>query len=259
MHEEMKSLHKNNTYELMELPKGKRALKNKWGFSQKKDIDFEEIFSPVIEQLDVKTAFLHGDLEEEIYMEQPEGFTIKGKEHLVCRLKKSLYGLKQAPRQWYKKFDSFMVEHGYDRTISNHCVFVKKFFNGEFIILLLYVDDMLIVGQLRKSFEMKDLGPASIILRIKISRDKKNEKLWLSQESYIEKLLGNPSNEKEKKEMRKVPYASAVGSLMYAMVCTRPDIAHVVGVVSRLLSNPGKEHRATVKWILKYLRGTSKT
>ena len=139
MHEEMKSLHKNNTYELMELPKGKRALKNKWvlkkkpepnrlqprykarlvvkGFSQKKDIDFEEIFPPAvkmssirvvlglavsmnleIEQLDVKTVFLHSDLEEEIYMEQPKGFTIKGKKHLVCQLKKSLYGLKQTPR-----------------------------------------------------------------------------------------------------------------------------------------------------------------
>ena len=137
MHEEMKSFHKNNTYELMELPKGKRALKNKWvlkrkpepnrsqprykarlvvkGFSQKKDFDFEEIFSPVvkmssirvvlglatsmnleIEQLDVKIAFLYDGLEEEIYMEQLEGFTIKGNEHLMCRLKKSLYGLKQA-------------------------------------------------------------------------------------------------------------------------------------------------------------------
>ena len=133
-----------------------------------------------IEQLDVKTAFLHGDLEEKIYMEQPERFTIKGKEHLVCRLKKSLYGLKQALRQWYKKFDSFMVEHGFSRSAFDHCVFVKKFSDGEFIILLLYVDDMLIVGydtckidklkkELNKSFEMKDLGPASQILGIKIS------------------------------------------------------------------------------------------
>ena len=80
-------------------------------------------------------------------MEQPEGFIIKGKEHLVCRLKKSLYGLKQASRQWYKKFDSFMIEHGYDRPASNHCVFVKKFSDREVIILLLYVDDMLIVGR----------------------------------------------------------------------------------------------------------------
>ena len=116
------------------------------GLSKKKDINFEEIFSPVvkmfsirvvlglvvsmnleIEQLDVKTTFLHGDLDEEIYMEQLEGFTIKNKEHLVCRLNKNLYGLKQAPRQWYKKFDSFIVEYGYDRIASYHCVFVKKF------------------------------------------------------------------------------------------------------------------------------------
>ena len=80
-------------------------------------------------------------------MEQPEGFIIKGKEHLVCQLKKNLYDLNEAPRQWYKKFDSFMVEHRYDRTTSDHCVFVKKFFDREFIILLLYVDDMLIVGR----------------------------------------------------------------------------------------------------------------
>ena len=170
-----------------------------------------------------------------------------------------------------------MVEHGYDRIAFDHCVFVKKFSDGEFIILLLYVDDMLIVGrdtskidklkkELSKSFEMKDLGPASQILGIKISRDRKNGKLWLSQESYIKKvldkfnmnkvkpmssLLGSHlklsskqslSSEKEKEEMRKVPYALAMGSLMYVMVCTRPNIAHDVRVVSRFLSNPGKEH-----------------
>ena len=148
----------------------------------------------------MKTAFLHGDLEEEIYIEQPEGFTAKGKEHLVCGFKKSLYRLKHAPRQWCKKFDSFMVDHGYARTISNHCVFVKKFFDGEFIILLLYVDDMLIIcrdtskidrpkKELSKSFNMKDLGPAKQILDMKISHDRKKGKLWLSQESYIAKVL----------------------------------------------------------------------
>ena len=334
MQDEMKSLHENKTFELVKLPKGKKALKNKWvfrikreehnlqprfkarlvvkGFSQRKGIDFDEIFSPVvkmtsirtvlglaasldleIEQMDVKTAFLHGNLEEEIYMEQPEGFKEKGKEDYVCKLKKSLYGLKQAPRQWYKKFEFVMGEQGYKKTTSDHCVFVQKFSDDDFIILLLYVDDMLIIGhnisrinslkkQLSKSFAMKDLGPAGQILGMKISRDRGAKKLWLSQEKYIEKVLQRfnmdkakavscpianhfklstrqcPSTDREKEEMDRFPYASAVGSLMYAMVCTRPDIAHSVGVVSRFLSNPGKEHWAAVKWILRYLRGTSK-
>ena len=177
------------------------------GFGQKEGVDFDEIFSPVVkmtsirvilgmaasmdlevEQLDVKTAFLHGDLEEEIYMEQPEGFEVEGKEHMVCKLKKSLYGLKQAPRQWYKKFDSFMVGHGYKRTDADPCVYIQQFIRGKFIILLLYVDDMLIVGQdvsiirklkadLSKSFDMKDLGPAKQILGMEITRDRKTNKL----------------------------------------------------------------------------------
>ena len=95
----------------------------------------------------MKTAFLHGDLDEEIYMEQPNGFKVPKKEHIVCKLKKSLYGLKQAPRQWYKKFDSFMMNHEYKRTVAGHCVYLKKFPDGKFVILLLYVDDMLIVEQ----------------------------------------------------------------------------------------------------------------
>ena len=185
-------------------------------------------------------------------MKQLERFQVKGKEDQVCRLNKSLYGLKQAPRQWYKKFDSFMEEQGYKKTSSYHCVFIKRFPNDQFIILLLYVDDMLIVGQdakkitllkeeLGKSFAMKDLGQAKQILGMHISRDRKNGKIWLSQQRYIEKVLKrfnmdkskpvgtplanhfklcseqSPTSEKERCEMEKVPYASAVGSLMYAM------------------------------------------
>ena len=210
-------------------------------------------------------------------MEQPESFKVKGKEDYVCKLKKSLYGLKQAPRQWYKKFESVMGEQGYKKTSLDHCVFVRRFSDDDFIILLLYVDDMLIVGknasridelkkQLSKSFAMKDLGHAKQILGMRITRSRGDRKLHLSQEKYIKKVLQRfnmigaksvasplaphfrlsidhcPSTDKEKEEMEKVPYASAVGSLMYAMVCTRPDIAHAVGVVSRFLSNPGKEH-----------------
>ena len=167
MQDEMKSLHENHTYELVKLPKGMRALKNKWvfkvkveehnlkprykarlivkGFGQREGIDFDKIFSPVvkmssihtvlglaaslnleIEQMDVKTTFLHGDLEEEIYMEQPEGFKVDGKENFVCKLKKSLYGLKQAPRQWYKKFEYVMGEQGYKKTSSDNAYWYKK-------------------------------------------------------------------------------------------------------------------------------------
>ncbi|XP_072067879.1 retrovirus-related Pol polyprotein from transposon TNT 1-94 [Arachis hypogaea] len=317
MQEEMKSLLENDTYELVKLPKGMRVLKNKWvfrikneehnskprykarlvvrGFSQRKGVDYEEIFSLVvrmssiravlglaasldleIKQMDVKTVFFHGDLDKEIYMEQPEGFVVKGKKDFVCKLKKSLYGLKQAPRQWYKKFESVMGKYGYRKTTSDHCVFVQKFSDNDFIILLLYVDDILIVGknalrinelkkQLSKFFAMKDLGPAKQILET-ITRYRDSKKLYLSQEKYIKKVLQRfgmndskcvassfaphfklstkqcPTTDEEKQAMDEIPYASAVGSLMYAMVYTRPDIAHAVGTVSRFLSNPGKEH-----------------
>ena len=97
-----------------------------------------------LEKLDVKTTFLHGDLDEEIYMTQPQGFEVKGKENLVCKLKRSLYGLKQAPRQWCLKFDSFMHEHGYTRCHSNHCVYFKRLDYDNYIILCLYFDDMLV-------------------------------------------------------------------------------------------------------------------
>ena len=225
-------------------------------------------------------------------MEQLEGFAAPGKDHLVCKLKKSLYGLKQAPRQWYKKFDSFMMSHGYKRLVADQCVYVRRFQNDKFVILLLYVDDMLIVGEdrsminklkkeLSKSFDMKDLGPAQQILGMKIVRDRKVKRVWLSQQKYVEQVIRRfnmgdakpvktplanhfklsksscSSSKKEIEEMEAIPCSSAVGSLMYAMVCTRPDIAHAVGMVSRFLSNPGKDHWEAVKWILRYLKGTS--
>ena len=146
-----------------------------------------------LEQLDVKTTFLHGDLEKEIYMQQPHGYEVKGKVNLVCRLNKSLYGLKKAPRKWYLNFDRFMTEQG--RCHSDHCVYFKNLENGSYIILLLYVDDMLVAGsnmqdlnvlkeKLANSFAMKDLGAAKKILCMRITRDRKNRKLTLSQGEY---------------------------------------------------------------------------
>ncbi|RVW51035.1 Retrovirus-related Pol polyprotein from transposon TNT 1-94 [Vitis vinifera] len=214
MKDEMDSLLGNQTWELTELPVGKKALHNKW----KEGIDYTEIFSPVVkmsiirlvlgmvaaenlhlEQLDVKTTFLHGDLEEDLYMNQPEGFIVQGQENLVCKLRKSLYDLKQAPRQWYKKFDNFMHRIGFKRCEADHCCYVKSFDNS-YIILLLYVDDMLIVGsdiekinnlkkQLSKQFAMKDLGVAKQILGMRIIRDKANGTLKLLQSEYVKKVL----------------------------------------------------------------------
>ena len=118
-------------------------------------------------------------------MQQPQGYEVKGKEKLVCRLKKSLYGLKQAPRQWYLKFDRFMAKQGYSRCHSDHCVYFKRLDDGSYIILSLYVDDMLVAGsnmheinvlkrKLANSFAMKDLGVAKQILGMRITRDGKN-------------------------------------------------------------------------------------
>ena len=297
MGEEIESLHKNQTWELVTLPKGQKVVGCKWvfkkkegtprieaprykarlvakGFTQREGIDFNEVFSPVVkhssirallamvalhdlelEQLDVKTAFLHGELEEQIYMSQPEGFVIPGMENHVCLLKKSLYGLKQSPRQWYKRFDTFMICNGFIRSSYDSCVYHRKLSDDSFIYLLLYVDDMLIAAksmsqvnilkkQLSDEFEMKDLGAAKKILGMEIIRDRSVGKLFLSQQTYVEKVLQrfnmnnskpvtvpfaahfklsadmSPKTNEEMEHMSSVPYSSAVGSIMYAMVCT---------------------------------------
>jgi hypothetical protein len=186
MVEEMDALDKNEAWDIVEFPAGRKFVGRKWlfkkkfnaqgkvekykarlvakGYSQVEGIDFGEIFSHVakltsirfilsivadfdleVEQMDVKTTFLHGDLEEEIYMKQPEGFVVKGKKELVCKLKKSLYGLKQSPRMWYQKFDTYILGLGFVRSRDDHCVYSKKVGN-HFIYVVLYVDDMLLVG-----------------------------------------------------------------------------------------------------------------
>ena len=303
MDEEMQSLVKNHTWKLARLPKGKKVIGCKWvyaqkegfpskndvrykarlvakGYAQKEGIDYNE------------TTFLHGDLEEEIYITQPDGFKVAGKEDWVCKLNKSLYGLKQSPRQWYKRFDQFMIGQNYTRSNFDHCVYFRKLQDGSFIYLLLYVDDMLIASrnqgeicrlkaQLSKEFEMKDLGEAKKILGMEIARDRQRGTLYLTQKQYLKKVLQRfgmfektkpvstplaphfklsasqcPKTEEEREYMSKVPYSNAVGSLMYAMVRTRPDISHAVGTVSRYMHNPGKEHWQVVKWILRYIQKT---
>nr|GEV97694.1 retrovirus-related Pol polyprotein from transposon TNT 1-94 [Tanacetum cinerariifolium] len=165
-----------------------------------------------LEQLDVKTVFLHGNLEEVIYMRQPSRYK---QGYKVCLLKKSLYGLKQSPRQWYKRFDEYMLSNGFKRSSYDSCVYYRSYAQGEYIYLLLYVDDMLIACKSKKSVKMPLGGHFKLSLKDCLVRDCDVER------------------------MSKVPYANAVESLMYLMVCTRPDIAYAVSVVSRYLENPG--------------------
>ncbi|KAL4376734.1 hypothetical protein GQ457_02G021410 [Hibiscus cannabinus] len=283
MKDEMNSMKNNEVWDLVSLPDGVKAIGCKWvfktkkdskgnierykarliakGFTQREGIDYTETFNPVskkdslrivlalvaqfdleLQQMDVKTAFLNGDLEEEVYMKQPEGFFSSDGENLVCKLKKSIYGLKQASRQWGMLHE------------------VKQF--------------------LSKNFDMKDMGDASYVIGIKIHRDRHKGILGLSQETYINKVLERfrmkdcspsvapivkgdkfnlnqcPKNEFEREQMKNIPYASVVGSLMYAQVCTRPDIAFAVGMLGRYQSNPGIDHWRAAKKVLRYLKGT---
>ncbi|TYJ99758.1 gag/pol protein [Cucumis melo var. makuwa] len=241
-------------------------------------------------QMDVKTPFLNGNLEESIFMSQPEGFITQGQEQKVCKLNRSIYGLKQASRSWNIRFDTTIKSYDFDQNVNEPCVY-KKINKGKVAFLVLYVDDFLFIGNdvgyltdiknwLAVQFQMKDLGEAQYVLGIQIIRDRKNKMLVLSQATYIDKMLVRylmqnskkglfpfrhgvhlskeqcPETPQEVEDMRRIPYASTVDSLMYAMLCTRPDICYAVGIVSRYQSNPGLDHWTTVKIILKYLRRT---
>ncbi|KZV51821.1 hypothetical protein F511_11198 [Dorcoceras hygrometricum] len=245
-------------------------------------------FDMELHQMDVKTAFLNGDIDEIIYMVQPENFVLGDPKNMVCKLKKSIYGLKQASRQWYHKFHEIILSFGFEENLIDHCVY-HKFSGSKHIFLILYVDDILLATNdigllhqiknfLSRNFEMKDLSEASFVLGIQIHRDRSRGILGLSQMSYIDKVLkrygmqdckpGNtpvakgdkfnlkqcPKGSLEIQEMQKIPYNSAIGSLMYAQVCTRPDIAYIVGVLGRYLSNPGMDHWKTAKRVMRYLK-----
>ena len=222
--------------------------------------------------MDVKTAFLNGDLEEEVYMKQPEGFFSSEGENLVCKLKKSIYGLKQASRQWYLKFHDVISSFGFVENIKDQCIYYKDS-GSKICFLVLYVDDILLATNdksmlhevkqfLSKNFDMKNMGEASYVIGIKIHRDRSRGVLGLSQEAYINKVLERfrmencspsvapivrgdkfnldqcPKSNLEREHMENIPYTSAIGSLMYAQVCTRPNIAYAVGMLGRYQSNP---------------------
>jgi len=322
MEEEIDSIKRNNTWELVELPLNKKPIALKWiykvkvnangeivrhkarlvakGFLQKAGIDYGEVYAPVarietvrlvvalatnkdwsLHQLDVKSAFLNGPLEEEVYVQQPIGFVQETDKHKVYKLNKALYGLKQAPRAWNKQIDQFFEGIGFMKCISEHGVYVKNA-EGSRIIICLYVDDLLITGdseksiesckaELMKEFEMNDLGKLSYFLGIEFTQTKSG--VIMHQTKYTRDLLkkfnieqSNPTttpaetgmkleHSPDEEGVNPAVYRSIVGSLRY-LCNTRPDLSFSVGVVSRHMQDPKVTHLLAVKRIMRYLHGT---
>ncbi|XP_040362272.1 uncharacterized protein LOC112202395 [Rosa chinensis] len=268
------------------------------GYTQKYGVDYDETFAPVakintirvllslaanldwpLQQFDVKNAFLHGDLHEEVYMDLPPGYGTSTGEQVVCRLKKSLYGLKQSPRAWFGRFTKFMKKIGYRQSNSDHTLFLKHRC-GKVTALIIYVDDMVVTGddfeeiqrlqdQLSLEFEMKDLGNLKYFLGIEVARGK--DCIVLSQRKYVLDLLAETGmldsqpvdtpieqNHRLAEYFDQVPtnkarYQRLVGRLIY-LSHTRPDLAYAVSVVSQFMHNPSKTHMDAVFRILRYLK-----
>lgn len=277
------------------------------GYSQIQGVDYEETFAPVarldtlrlllnlaavfdleVHQIDIKTAYLHGNLEEEIYMEQPEGFVKKGSEHKVCRLNKAIYGLKQAGRQWFKRLRNSMKTWGFSEFIAGDItIFTKIEENGDVTIILIYVDDMagfassprlldVFKAQIATEYKFSDMGEISHFLGLRITRNRKARTLSIDQQHYIDKMIQR--FDMQDAPPRKTPlasstklvasenpqvdpsfqrqYQSIVGSLMYAMLGSRPDICFTVNKLSQFGSNPNEEHMAAAIRVLQYLKAT---
>ncbi|GJV56069.1 zinc finger, CCHC-type containing protein [Tanacetum coccineum] len=264
------------------------------GFKQKSVIDYFDTYPPmtristirlliamasihslIIHQMDVKTAFLNGELDEEVYMNQPRGFIMSGNENKVCKLIKSLYELNQALKQWHQKFDEVVLSNGYLLNQADKYVYSKFDESGKGVIIFLCVDDMLIFGtdqvqvDLTKEFSssrfsMKGMREVDVILGIRIKHESNG--IAISQSFYIEKVLkkfnyfdctpvSTPMDTSEKlvpnnsQAVSQLKYSRVIGCLMYAMTCTRPDIAFVVGKLSRYTSNPVLEGYTDASWI----------
>lgn len=322
MEEEYNSLILNEAWVLVDPPMNMNLVENKWvfcikktsngeklykarlvakGFSQQKGIDYHETFSPVvrystvrlifalailfklkIDHLDVKTAFLHGEVDHEIYMAQPEGFIDKNNEHKVCLLKKAIYGLKQSSRIWYLKVKDVLLKFGLNQSSFEPCVYFKK--ENDFILIVaLYVDDFIVCSnsesmknnvkeELSKHFNLKDLGEIKQFLGMNVIHDKVNNVIKIDQKHYIHELLirfklleskiaATPIEKGLKlkpgsKEKTNLPYQNLIGALMYLAVLTRPDISYSISYLSQFNTCFEEEHWKYAKRILRYLKGT---
>jgi histone deacetylase 1/2 len=272
------------------------------GCKQRYGIDYEDTFSPVVKianvrlvlsiavyrgwslrQLDVKNAFLHGVLEEEVYMRQPPGYEDKQHQNYVCKLDKAIYGLKQAPRAWYSRLSSQLVRYGFSASKSDTSLFIYRKFNVT-MFMLIYVDDIIVVSSsqeatnamltaLGKEFALKDLGDLHYFLGLEVH--KVSDGLILNQEKYARDVLARvgmthcsgmstPLSSSEKITAREgellgpedsTNYRSMVGVLQY-LTLTRPDISYAVNKVCQYLHAPTAIHYSAAKRILRYIKHT---
>ncbi|KAJ0435793.1 putative RNA-directed DNA polymerase [Helianthus annuus] len=324
MNSEMEALHRNNTWTLVDLPHGRKAIGCKWiykikykangeierykarlvakGYSQQEGIDFDETFSPVVKmvtvrciinlavengwslhQLDINNAFLYGNISEDVYMKLPEGYYSKD-ETKVCKLVKSLYGLKQAPRKWYEKLTSVLLTNGFVQSMCDHSLFIKST-DSVFIVLLVYVDDIVITGNneteiskvkkfLSEIFLIKDLGVLKYFLGIEVLYSEKG--VCLSQRKYCLELLsefgylgckpvGTPieqsfilsskSKNDESTLSNVTGFQKLVGKLIYLSL-TRPDISYTVQYLSQFMHSPTNSHLQVALRLLRYLKSS---
>lgn len=271
------------------------------GYVQQKGVDFEDAFAPVarietirlliafaatrgweIHHLDVKTAFLNGDLNEEVYVNQPEGFEKKGKENRVYRLYKALYGLRQAPRAWNLKLDHVLKSMKFQRCLKETSVYLKRS-EDDLLIIAIYVDDLFVTGSSRKiidqfkedmsiKFEMSDLGKLTYYLGIEVVQG--DDGIRIKQEGYAKGILLDTkmdtcnlthvpmesnlkiSKAEDEQEINATEYRRAICCLRY-LVHTRPDLAFSVGVLSRYMQSPRESHGQAMKHVLRYVKGTT--
>jgi hypothetical protein len=284
------------------------------GFKQRHGVDYFEVFANTgkyktlrvalslaarrdmeLRQLDVPQAFTQAALEEDVYMEMPQGFEIDG---MVCHLKKSLYGLKQSPRNWYLLISAFIInEMGFHATVSDPCLFWKKSRTGQRLLLFLFVDDMQVAfnkedereweeahQQLKRRFNITNLGESTFMLGMRITRDRRARTLKLDQELYITKALEKfgldrcktaptpgertgsgtqlPVEDREGTNSRPTDlklYQEKVGTLLYAAISTRPDIAFAVNRLAQSMQAPTVAHAKACDRVFRYLAGTKST
>ena len=294
----VKWIFKTKLKENGEIDKFKARLVAK-GYAQQYGVDYTEVFAPMakmdtiriilstaaqygwnIFQLDVKSTFLHGDLNEEIFVQQPTGFVKTGKEEKVYKLKKALYGLKQAPRAWYNKIETYFMNNGFERCFCEHTLFTKSK-GGNNLIVSLYVDDLIYTGNdesmcddfrssMMTEFDMSDLGRMRYFLGLEILQN--THGIFVCQRKYVHDVLSrfgmkdcnavkNPivpgtklSRNDAGPKVDATLFKQVVGSLMY-LTTTRPDLMYGVSLISRFMTNPTENHWLAAKRILRYLKG----